>query len=128
MTKTIPELYKTELFGADGPLWYRGYAQDDERVVCKVLDDALKLLKVRLYCSCPHRLDRLSSDSQAERMVIGHTPQLTGKILSRCSSRVFVIDVGISKVYGGNRAALEIVGGRVEAIYDGGDREVIVGG
>lgn len=44
-----------EVFGGpDGPFWYRGYAEDDEKIVCKILDQAL-------------------SDLKAERMVIGHT-------------------------------------------------------
>ncbi|TPX71483.1 hypothetical protein SpCBS45565_g01167 [Spizellomyces sp. 'palustris'] len=105
--QTLPpsELYHVPLFGGDGPLWYRGYAQDDERVVCKTLQEALSALK-------------------AHRMVIGHTPQLSGEILSRCGNQVLVIDVGISSVYGGNRAALEIVGDRVVGVYEG-RREVI---
>ncbi|KAJ3377568.1 hypothetical protein HDU84_008516, partial [Entophlyctis sp. JEL0112] len=87
------------IFGAAGPLWYRGYAQDSERSVCSSLEKALDLLN-------------------AKRMVIGHTPQLeTRKILSRCDGRVFVIDVGISRAYGGACAALEIVGDTVTALY-----------
>jgi hypothetical protein len=50
-------------------------------------------------------------------MVIGHTPQLSGIILSRCENKVFVIDVGISRVYGGHSAAIEIQGTTVTAIY-----------
>lgn len=33
-------------------------------------------------------------------MVVGHTPQMSGKVLRRCGGKVFVIDVGISRVYG----------------------------
>ncbi|KAJ3002484.1 hypothetical protein HKX48_002306, partial [Thoreauomyces humboldtii] len=32
------------LFHGDGPLWYRGYAQDDEAVVCPLLKEALGFL------------------------------------------------------------------------------------
>lgn len=42
-------------------------------------------------------------------MVVGHTPQVDGRILPRCQGKVYVIDVGISRVYGGNHAALEIL-------------------
>ncbi|KAJ3054722.1 hypothetical protein HK097_000968 [Rhizophlyctis rosea] len=101
LTKTPAELWNVPLFGGDGPLWYRGYAMDGEDTVCSVLDKVLSILK-------------------ANRMVIGHTPQRDGRILSRCKGRVFVIDVGISRVYGGNAAALEIVGDRVKALYPSG--------
>jgi hypothetical protein len=46
-----------------------------------------------------------------------HKQQLEGKILSRCNSQVFVIDVGISSYYGGHCAALEIFGDTVTALY-----------
>jgi hypothetical protein len=92
------DLYSIGLFGNDGPLWYRGYALAPESSVCQVLDHALQLLN-------------------ATRMVVGHTPQMDGKVLSRCEHKVFVIDVGISRVYGGHSAALEIQGSQVAAIY-----------
>ncbi|RKO88199.1 Metallo-dependent phosphatase-like protein, partial [Blyttiomyces helicus] len=97
-TLTPDQLWQFPLFGDDGPLWYRGYAQDAEEVICGVLQKALDHLKVR-------------------RMVIGHTPQYDGRILGRCTGKVFVIDVGISSVYGGHAAALEIVGDTVRALY-----------
>ncbi|TPX73863.1 hypothetical protein CcCBS67573_g04865 [Chytriomyces confervae] len=91
--------WRNPVFGGEGPFWYRGYAQDSERSVCKELRKALKHMK-------------------AKRMIIGHTPQLeTGQILSRCDGQVFVIDVGISTVYGANCAALEIVGDKITALY-----------
>jgi hypothetical protein len=52
-------------------------------------------------------------------MVVGHTPQLNGKVLSRCSGKLFVIDVGISRAYGGHLAALSINDGVVSALYKG---------
>jgi hypothetical protein len=89
------------LFGPDSPTWYRGYAQLPEDEVCPLLDEALKALKV-------------------ERMVVGHTPQRSGKILSRCNGRFLDIDVGISKVYGGYIAAVEIYPDHVNALYPSG--------
>jgi hypothetical protein len=83
-----------------------------------VLDEALRALKV-----CVHFLREATFltnvfEIQAKRMVVGHTPQLNGKILPRCRGRVYVIDVGISRVYGGNHAALDILpDGTVRAIY-----------
>ncbi|KAI9343773.1 Metallo-dependent phosphatase-like protein [Zopfochytrium polystomum] len=100
-------VWRAPVLGGDGPLWYRGFAQDDERTVCKILRRTLRLV-------------------DADRMVIGHTPQYeTGRVLSRCGGRVFVIDVGISAYYGGHCAALEIAGENVTALYcaDGGGVE-----
>lgn len=89
------------LFGPDSPTWYRGYAQLPESEVCPLLESTLKTLKV-------------------ERMVVGHTPQRSGKILSRCSGKFIDIDVGISKVYGRHHAALEIYPDRINALYPSG--------
>lgn len=43
------------LYGSDGPLWYRGWAQDDERKVCREVDSVLEKTGTR-------------------RMIMGHTP------------------------------------------------------
>ncbi|KAF7722758.1 hypothetical protein EC973_002712 [Apophysomyces ossiformis] len=89
------------IFGGSGPTWYRGYALDDEMTVCPLLDKALALL-------------------EADRMVLGHTVQRDGQIHTRCDDKVVLIDVGISYVYGGHRAALEIEGDQLTAIYEHG--------
>ncbi|KAI8906449.1 Metallo-dependent phosphatase-like protein [Gorgonomyces haynaldii] len=98
VTLSPEEMWHYQLFGGEGPLWYRGYAQDPEASVCPLLQQALV-------------------DLNATRMVIGHTPQMNGQILPRCNGRVFVIDVGISRVYGGHSAALEITQDKVYALY-----------
>ncbi|KAJ3329270.1 hypothetical protein HDU76_008257 [Blyttiomyces sp. JEL0837] len=92
------EFWRDTVFGGDGPLWYRGFAMENEITMCKHLDKALKIIG-------------------AKRMVIGHTPQESGQILSRCNGKVFVIDVGISRAYYSGCAVLEIVGDRVTALY-----------
>lgn len=69
---TSEEMWHYKIFGNDGPLWYRGYATSQEKSICDILDEALVGLN-------------------ATRMVIGHTPQMSGQILSRCSNRVHVI-------------------------------------
>ncbi|KAI8833897.1 Metallo-dependent phosphatase-like protein, partial [Chytridium lagenaria] len=91
-----------DVFGGEGVLWYRGYAMEHEGEVCGKLVKALYELK-------------------AKRMVMGHTPQLNGRILSRCNHMALIVDVGISSYYGGNCAALEIVGDRVTALYCDGE-------
>ncbi len=68
---------------------------DPEKQACNNLKKALEIL-------------------DADRMVIGHTPQENGKILARCKGpnhhRLFVIDVAISKAYGSlGSAALEML-------------------
>ncbi|KAI9226436.1 MAG: Metallo-dependent phosphatase-like protein [Piptocephalis tieghemiana] len=90
------------IFAETGPAWYRGFALDPEAVMCPRLRRALRRLGV-------------------ERMVVGHTFQESGRILSRCGGRFIVIDVGISRAYGGFAAALHIhSNGTVKAIYPSG--------
>lgn len=102
LEKQVQDLKKEYfLFGPDSPTWYRGYVQLPEDEACSLLQEALKTLKV-------------------ERMVVGHTPQTSGKILNRCDGRFIDIDVGISSVYGGYLAALEIYPDRINALYPSG--------
>jgi hypothetical protein len=75
----------------DGPVWSRIYATPPE--ACEDLARSLKILDV-------------------SRMVVGHTTDIRG-ISSACDQRVWRIDVGLSKHYGGPLQALEIVGDRV---------------
>ncbi|KIO20464.1 hypothetical protein M407DRAFT_81550 [Tulasnella calospora MUT 4182] len=70
-----------ELYGGNGPLWYRGWAMDKDAVVCKKVDAVVEKLGVR-------------------RLVMGHTPNFTG-IVSRCGGKILLIDTGISHAYGG---------------------------
>ncbi|RKP08964.1 Metallo-dependent phosphatase-like protein [Thamnocephalis sphaerospora] len=94
------------VFGPDGPTWYRGYALGAEKTICSVLQSALNAMG-------------------AKRMVVGHTMQDNGRILSRCDKRFFVIDVGISKAMLGYQAALEILpNGSVRGIYPSGVQEL----
>ncbi|MBT3219645.1 MAG: metallophosphatase [Proteobacteria bacterium] len=89
------------IFGSQGPLWYRGYAQEPEESACPRLTMALEDLGVK-------------------RMVVGHTTQRTGKIEVRCQGRLHMIDVGIAKHYGSNLAAWEWVDGDARALYQSG--------
>ncbi|KAI9101685.1 Metallo-dependent phosphatase-like protein [Phlyctochytrium arcticum] len=102
-----PKMDQIELFGDEGPLWYRGFALDAEPAICTGLDQSLEALN-------------------ATRMVIGHTPQdESRKILSRCQNKVLVIDMGISAAYGSNRAVLQILRDELTGIYKDGLKEVI---
>ncbi len=87
------------LISPDGPLWFRGYTTwSDEEGLAEM----------------PGILEALG----ARHVVSGHTPQKTGRIVSRFGDRVFLIDTGmLTEVYKGAPAALQFVDGRVEAIY-----------
>ncbi|HHO50467.1 MAG TPA: metallophosphatase [Deltaproteobacteria bacterium] len=89
------------VLGESGPLWYREYVQDPEDVVCPRLATALQHLK-------------------ATRMVVGHTTQRDGHILTRCGGALAVIDIGIADGYGGHRGAWELVSGDARARYPSG--------
>lgn len=93
----VAKIGRSPLVEADGPLWFRGYAQwtDEEGEKVTVL------------------LKRLG----AERFVTAHTPQPPG-ILPRFANRVFLIDTGmLTSVYKGRPSALELQDGTITAIY-----------
>jgi len=80
-----------------GPVWLRDYALDPVSAeTCAVLGQALDALGVR-------------------RLVVGHTTQKTG-ISSACGDRVYRIDVGLSRFYGGPLQVLEIQAGVVRVL------------
>ncbi|MEM7583788.1 MAG: metallophosphoesterase [Acidobacteriota bacterium] len=83
----------------DGPLWFRGYARWSEEEG----DEQLPLI-----------LERLNAD----RVVVGHTPQPPFHIRTRFDSRVFLIDTGmLTSFYKGHPSALEIQDGIFTAFY-----------
>ncbi|KAJ4480002.1 Metallo-dependent phosphatase-like protein [Lentinula aciculospora] len=77
-----------ELYDANGPLWYRGWALEPEEKVCKDVEKVLKMTGTR-------------------RMIMGHTPDFHN-IVSRCNGKIIIIDTGISHAYGGVLSALSI--------------------
>jgi hypothetical protein len=85
--------------GEDGPLWYRGLAENDGADMAAQVDQALALQGVK-------------------RIVIGHTTT-GGAIVPRFGGKVIMIDVGLSAVYGSNRALLLQEGDAVYAIDRG---------
>jgi hypothetical protein len=99
---------KWSLLAADGPLWFRGYATLGDEAQPQI--EAL--------------LKRLGG----ARFVVGHTPQLPGRITPRYGNRIFLIDTGMLTSYfkNGRPSALEIAGGKITAIY-ADDRAVLVG-
>lgn len=82
-----------------GPLWYRGLARDPEEGLASHVDAVLQFHGV-------------------EAIVIGHTVT-AGAILPRFGGKVLMIDVGLSKAYGGPQAALVIERNQRFAIHRG---------
>jgi hypothetical protein len=98
----LMQIDKMSLIEAEGPLWFRGYAQWPETPENGA---QLSALFTRLGVS---------------RFVTGHTPTLpAARIAPRFGTRVFLIDTGMLSTYfkGGRASALELQDGRVTAIY-----------
>lgn len=85
----------------EGPLWYRGLAQGDE----KELDAHVRTVL---------------ANHQAERFAIGHT-FTEGAIVPRFGTKVLQIDIGLSRVYDrkGRVACLVIEKGKPGALHRG---------
>jgi hypothetical protein len=98
--RTVVTIGESPLLAADGPLWFRGLSQPST--------DETDAQVTRL-------LERLDS----ARIVVGHTPQPTGRITPRFDNRVYAIDTGMLSSFfkSGRASALEIVGDQVTAIY-----------
>ncbi|PWN52085.1 Metallo-dependent phosphatase [Violaceomyces palustris] len=78
-----------DLWSEDGPLWYRGYAYNDNDAACKEAHEATQSLGVK-------------------HLVMGHTPHFKGFVVRCPSSEILLIDTGISRAYGGEQSALII--------------------
>ncbi|KAF9446825.1 Metallo-dependent phosphatase [Macrolepiota fuliginosa MF-IS2] len=76
------------LYDSNGPVWYRGWALDDEAKVCTDVEKVLARTGTR-------------------RMIMGHTPDFDN-IISRCNGKIIIIDTGISHAYGGVLSALSV--------------------
>jgi hypothetical protein len=77
----------------DGPVWTRMYSAATGNEECAILREALDAIG-------------------AKRMVVGHTVQRNG-INSACDGRVWRIDTGLSKFFGGKLEVLDIRGAAV---------------
>ncbi len=88
-----------ELLAPDGLVWLRDYSvPEPTSKACADLDAALAELEVA-------------------RMVVGHTVQARG-VTSACDDKVWRIDVGMAKHYGGMPAALEIKGDQLTVLTE----------
>jgi hypothetical protein len=88
------------VYNQNGPLWYRGLAQEDEEFFAEEVQTILNNLN-------------------AKHMVIAHTPQrgssrvVSEEYVSRYDESIWIIDTGISEVYGGFLSALIIEDGDI---------------
>src|SRR6185503_525857 len=99
LDKTLAAPLATLTARVDGPLWYRGLAQEPDSFAPQVEDILTKVA--------------------ARAIVIGHTVTATGRITTRFGGRVVQIDTGMQPAYaqGGRASALEIADGEATAIY-----------
>jgi hypothetical protein len=89
-----------------GPLWFRGYAEWSDEEMSAQIGGVLSALG-------------------AERIVVGHTPQLPARIRARANGRVLLVDTGMLDgefFPGGTGIALELSGDRPVAIDATGKR------
>jgi hypothetical protein len=83
----------------DGPLWYRGLAQEPDTFAPEI--------------------DEILAKTHARAIIVAHTVTASGRITPRFDGRVIQIDTGMQPAYvpGGRAAALEIRKGEATAIY-----------
>lgn len=99
MGKTLRSQPKI-VYDQEGPLWYRGLAQEDQE---NFADEVQTIL----------------NNLGAKHMVIAHTPQrgsssvVSEEFVSRYDESIWIIDTGISTVYGGFLSALIIEEGDI---------------
>lgn len=103
--ENLPRIQAWMHLSSDGPLWFRGFATWTSEEGDPLVDQILKAWG-------------------AKRIVVGHTPSTEGKIRSRFSNRIFLLDTAM--VYSqypstkGQPAALEMTGDTLTAIYKSG--------
>jgi hypothetical protein len=88
LSKRLLAMQDAQVFNPGGPTWYRGQALCYPYTEAENLDAALAKLEV-------------------SRVVVGHTPSPTGRVLSRFDGRVVLLDTGmLHSFYKGFPAAL----------------------
>lgn len=88
-----------ELMDHTSVVWTRAYGDAVDASTCETLEETLRILGV-------------------SRMVVGHTVQKEG-ITSACDEKVWRIDVGMAKHYGGSPAVLVIEDGKATVVTEG---------
>lgn len=97
-----------------GPLWYRGLIQRSDPPAMVEEDAGAEPARLTIE----EEIDLVLSTYGVSRIVVGHTPSLTG-IAAHHDGKLIRIDTGISAFYGGTRSFLRIEDGVVYA-HDNG--------
>ena len=92
-----------------GPLWYRGLVRADADAEAERTQNARKGPATGPRPTPDQELTMVLAAYGAKRLVIGHTPILSGITITG-GGRLIRIDTGISRYYGGPLTWLEIVG------------------
>jgi len=79
----------------NGPLTTRRFSTEDENTICPELERTLQI-------------------TNTKRMIIGHTVQEYGEIMTRCDGKLILIDVGMSGCYGGFFGYMEFLNNKKE--------------
>jgi hypothetical protein len=95
-----------------GPLWYRGLVGRDPDAEAARAANARANPKPQPPLTIDQELTTVLAAYGAQRLVIGHTPILSGIAITN-GGRLARIDTGNSRYYGGPLSWLEIVGGRL---------------
>ena len=82
---------------ADGPLWYRGLAQEEGPAIEAHVNQVLAAYGIK-------------------HIVLGHTPT-AGAVIPRFDGKVIQADVGLSTTYGSHRACLVLEGDQLYAVH-----------
>jgi len=91
-----------------GPLWYRGLVTREKEAGEEAEKDAASSQPV---LSIDEEIDLVLRAYGAKRIVIGHTPVLSGIVMAD-DGRLIRIDTGMSRFYGGTLSYLEILDGK----------------
>jgi len=94
------------ILGETGPFWERVFAMAPERKACPLVEETLNIVG-------------------AHRMAIGHTVQENG-MRTRCSGKLHLMDVGMSRAYLGVPSAWTCAGGEVSTLTPQGSRVLAV--
>ena len=91
-----------------GPLWYRGLVGRDADAETERGPPTSSVARPTI----DQELTTVLAAYGAQRLVIGHTPLLSGIAITN-GGRLARIDTGISRFYGGPLSWLEIIGDRM---------------
>ena len=103
-----------DVINLEARCWLAGHGDG----IPQALGDPASPVWTRDYSTDPPRCDlveQLLERTNTKRIVVGHTPQEQG-ITSACDGKVWRIDVGLARHYGGPVQVLEIVGDNVRPL------------